>query len=113
MSETSTVERQALVQAVANEVRAQLARRRMSHSEAARRLGWKPAYMGRRMIGDTALDAVDLAQLAQLLDVPVTAFFPPSKGGQSSEDDYAPGILTCRYGQIEQQFDGAPSLLAA
>lgn len=68
-------DRQAIVDAVANGVRAELARRRMPHQEAARRLGWKPAYIGRRMIGDTPFDAADLQQLARLLNVSVEVFF--------------------------------------
>ena len=62
-------------EAVAGEVRAALARRRISARQAAREIGWKPAYIWRRLDGRTPLDVNDLVALAELLDVPVTTFF--------------------------------------
>jgi Helix-turn-helix. len=63
-------------QVVAGEVRAALARRRISGRKAAREIGWTPAYIGRRLSGEAPLDVNDLVALAQLLDVPLTSFFP-------------------------------------
>lgn len=60
---------------VADEVRAALARRRISGRAAARELGWTSDYIHRRLDGRTALDANDLVALARLLDVPVASFF--------------------------------------
>lgn len=60
---------------VADEVRAALARRRISGRQAAREIGWNPNYIARRLDGRTAFDVNDLAALAALLDVPVTTFF--------------------------------------
>ena len=61
--------------AVAAEVRAQLARRRISGRQAAFALGWKQPYIARRLSGDIPFDVNDLDALARLLDIPVTAFF--------------------------------------
>ena len=61
--------------AVAAEVRAQLARRRISGRQAAFALGWKQPYIARRLSGDIPFDVNDLAALARLLEVPVTEFF--------------------------------------
>lgn len=61
---------------VAEEVRALLARRRLSARATARALGWSPMYLSRRMTGTAPFDVDDLAALSALLDVPVTAFFP-------------------------------------
>lgn len=58
---------------VAGEVRAALARRRISGRQAARDLGWKPAYIWRRLDGRTPFDVNDLAALAQLLQVPASS----------------------------------------
>lgn len=63
-------------QEVAAEVRAQLARQRLSGAAAAARLGWSQIYLWRRLSGRVAFDVNDLTALAGLLDVPVTMFFP-------------------------------------
>lgn len=60
---------------VAAEVRAHLARKRISGRQAAFALGWKQPYISRRLSGDIPFDVNDLAALAELLEVPVTAFF--------------------------------------
>ncbi len=60
---------------VAAEVRAELARQRISIRQAAFRLGWGQATAYRRLTGEAALDAGHLHQLAQLLGVPVATFF--------------------------------------
>jgi transcriptional regulator with XRE-family HTH domain len=62
-------------QAVAAEVRAQLARRRMSGRRAAFALGWKQPYIARRLSGEIPFDVNDLTALAQLLELPVSEFF--------------------------------------
>ena len=63
-------------EAVAAEVRAQLARNRLSGRRAAEMLGWKQTYMSRRLTGAVPFDVDDLAALAELLDVPIGQFFP-------------------------------------
>jgi transcriptional regulator with XRE-family HTH domain len=67
---------------VATEVRAYLARRRLSASKAAKAIGWKQQYLARRLSGDVAFDVDELGALAELLDCRVTDFFGgPSSGG--------------------------------
>lgn len=80
---------------VAAEVRAHLARRRLTGRGAARALGWKSDYIWRRLDGRTPLDVNDLAALAELLDVPVTSFFESVPYGTTTESsgsghDYGP-----------------------
>jgi hypothetical protein len=60
---------------IAAEVRAELARQKMSVSEAARQLGWTQSFLQRRVMGDRGFEASELAAVAGLLDVPVQVFF--------------------------------------
>jgi transcriptional regulator with XRE-family HTH domain len=60
---------------VADEVRACMARRRMSASKTAKALGWSAFYLSRRLNGTVAFDVNDLSALAELLQVPIVAFF--------------------------------------
>ena len=68
-----------LNEAIAAEVRAQLARRRLSGVRAARALGWTQNYISRRISGAVPFTVADLDALADLLEVPVTTFFPQSR----------------------------------
>ncbi len=67
-------DRQATQDSVAAEVRAELARQRMSGRRAAAALGWTPPYLSRRLSGDVPFDIADLTALARLLDVPASNF---------------------------------------
>lgn len=70
---------------VAGEVRAYLARRRVSARQAAAALGWSQPYLSRRLNSATPFDVADLEALGILLDVPVIAFFgAPDSFGQVS-----------------------------
>ncbi len=62
-------------EAVAAEVRAQLARKRLSGVRAARALGWTQNYISRRLTGTVPFDVADLVAVADLLEVPVDSFF--------------------------------------
>lgn len=66
-----------ITQYVAGEIRAQLARHRLSGHEAARRLGWHQTQMHRRMTGERPIQAHHVYQIARMLGVPVDTFFPP------------------------------------
>lgn len=67
---------------VATEVRAYLARRRLSASKAAKAIGWKQQYLARRLSGDVPFRVDELEALAGLLGCRVTDFFGgPSSGG--------------------------------
>lgn len=61
---------------VAGELRATLARKRISAAELARRIGWTQTYMARRVDGRAAIDMDDLQAISEALDMPVTALFP-------------------------------------
>lgn len=60
---------------VAAEVRAEMARQRLSGRALAARLGWPQNRLSRRLAGDTPFTVDDLALVAGELDVPVTSFF--------------------------------------
>lgn len=63
---------------VAEEVRSVLARRRMSGSELARKMGVSQAYVWRRLSAETSFDFDDLERIAEVLDVDPVAFIPRS-----------------------------------
>lgn len=65
-----------LTAAVAEEVRAHLARRRMSGRELARRLGVSPQWVSQRTRGVVSMSIDDLEAVAWVLGVPVSAFLP-------------------------------------
>ena len=73
-------ETSSLRESVAAEIRAQLARRRLSGRQAAVMLGWTSPYLSRRLTGEVPFDVADLEALAGLLDVPVASFLqgPPA-----------------------------------
>lgn len=62
-------------QAIADEVRAAMARQHLSGVKAAKALGWTQNYISRRLSGVVPFDVVDLQAIADLLEVPVTNFF--------------------------------------
>lgn len=59
-------------EAVAVEVRAEMARQRMTQQELADKLGHSKTYVYRRLNGLTPLSMVDLVSIAHALDVAVT-----------------------------------------
>ena len=65
---------------VAAEVRAHLARQRLSGRQAAFALGWKQPYIARRLSGEIPFDVNDLAAIASLLSLPVSEFFDTREG---------------------------------
>jgi DNA-binding Xre family transcriptional regulator len=73
-----TTNRESLREETAGELRALLARRRVSASELSRRLGWKQSYMARRIDGRVALDLDDLQAIAHALEVSVMDLLPSS-----------------------------------
>jgi transcriptional regulator with XRE-family HTH domain len=83
--------RASLRQSVAGEVRAHLARRRLSGRQAALRLGWTQPYMSRRLTGDVPFDVADLEAIGDLLGVrPEVFFLGPD------DDEEAPGVNSAR-----------------
>jgi transcriptional regulator with XRE-family HTH domain len=75
-----------LQERVAEEVRALLARRRMSAHQTAVSLGWTDMYMSRRLNSRAPFDLHDLEALAGLLQVPVAELF--------GQRDDAPRVLS-------------------
>lgn len=65
-----------LTQLVATEVRAEMARQRISGVQLAERLGRSQAYLARRLMGDVSFDLSDLEAIAAELDVDVWQFLP-------------------------------------
>lgn len=54
---------------VAEELRALLGRRRISHSALAAQLGVSQMYVSRRLNGETAVDMDDLERISQILQI--------------------------------------------
>lgn len=63
-------------EAIAEEIRVMLARRKMNASELARRMGVTQPYISRRLTGDIALDVDDLVRIAAVLGMEIAEFFP-------------------------------------
>lgn len=61
---------------VAGELRATLARKRISAAALARQLGWSQTYMARRVDGRAPLDVDDLEKIADVLEVTVADLLP-------------------------------------
>lgn len=70
-----------LVADVAGEVRAWMGRRNRSGRSVAAELGWTEIYLSRRLTGKVPFDVADLAALADLLKIPVSAFFETPRWG--------------------------------
>lgn len=65
---------QTLADRVAGQMRAEMARRRITASELARRLGEVESWVRRRMQGRYAINITDLERIARALDLPVSFF---------------------------------------
>jgi transcriptional regulator with XRE-family HTH domain len=78
MSENGTQTVTPMRERAAEEIRVLLARRRMSGSELARRIGQTQPYLSRRLTGEVALDVDDLERIAQALGVSITELLPSS-----------------------------------
>lgn len=69
---------------VAEEVRAQMARRRMSGVQLAKAMGKSQTYLWRRLNGLTAFDMDDIEQLVRLLDLSLEDLFPVTSAARST-----------------------------
>lgn len=75
MSETSSgLSADALVAA---EIRAELARQRITNGALAEKLGVSRAYLSRRLNGDTPLSIPDVAAIAEVLGIPISQLTKP------------------------------------
>lgn len=61
---------------VAQEIRAEMGRKRATGAELARRLGVSEAYISRRLADDGSITLQDLERLADALGVRPARFFP-------------------------------------
>lgn len=77
---------------VIEEIRVWLARRRLSARQAAFELGWTQGYIAKRMTGRQPFDVVDLAALAELLEVPVSVFFAEPQVRSASPKETVPSL---------------------
>jgi transcriptional regulator with XRE-family HTH domain len=82
MSENVTASVTPMRELIAEEIRALLARRKITASELARRLHVSQPYISRRLTGDTAFDVDDLDRIAAELDVDIADLFPPRRQGR-------------------------------
>lgn len=62
---------QSLAEQTAGAVRAELARRRMSGADLARKLDWKRSATARRLSGEKPFNVNELQLIADALDVPL------------------------------------------
>lgn len=65
-----------LDRAVAEELRALMARRRITVASVAKDLGWGQMYLSRRLNGQVPFSVGELIGLARSLKVPVTSLLP-------------------------------------
>jgi hypothetical protein len=72
-------------QSVAGEVRAVMARKRISVSKAARALGVGQSWLHRRVVGDIPFDVGELYAVADLLETPVEQFFAATPSVSTEE----------------------------
>lgn len=64
-------------QLVAGEIRAELARQRMTQADLATQLGVSRPWLSRRLSGETPLSVGDMVVIAEALDVPVATLTAP------------------------------------
>ncbi|MCT2282589.1 helix-turn-helix domain-containing protein [Micromonospora chalcea] len=76
MANTDTATMRTLSDAVAEEIRVLLTRRRMSQRQLAQALGVSPAWLNYRLTGTQAIDLNDLQRIADTLQVHVTELLP-------------------------------------
>lgn len=74
MSTAPTQGNPPLHQRVAAEIRAYMARHRMTQSELAHQLGWKQQFLSRRLTGVVPMDLSELGALADAFDVDPSEF---------------------------------------
>lgn len=78
-----------LSERVAEEIRALLARKRVTGRELSRRLGVSSPWVSQRLTGATEIGLNDLERIARALDVEIAALLPaPSRtGGRPAAND--------------------------
>jgi transcriptional regulator with XRE-family HTH domain len=102
---TQANERTATLSAlVAEEIRALMARRRMSGRQLAGQLGVSPSWVSYRLTGTQPIDVNDLALIAKALEVGVHELLPPPDVAARAVDE-----VMRRYRSIAEQLPTAPA----
>lgn len=73
MARTETQSAQGHIRA---EIRAELGRQGVLPADLARQLGWSSEVLSKRLRGTTEFRGSELSRIAEILDVPVSQFFP-------------------------------------
>jgi transcriptional regulator with XRE-family HTH domain len=73
-------------ESIAEEVRALLARRKISQRALAIELGWQQSQVSRRLTGSTPITAAELAELADALHVPIESLYGRAAGFIAADD---------------------------
>jgi transcriptional regulator with XRE-family HTH domain len=60
-----------LSQTITQEIRAEMARQRLSQHALAERLGWTQGYLNRRLTADVSMSIEDLEAIARGLGIPL------------------------------------------
>jgi len=81
MTSVPTAERETIAQAVAAEIRALAARKRIKQSAVARAIGMSQQALSRRWTGDLPFDLYELEAVASVLGVSVPELIPPTPVG--------------------------------
>jgi transcriptional regulator with XRE-family HTH domain len=68
-----------LSQVVTAEIRAEMARQRLSHKALAERLGWDQSQVTRRLNGHTKLSFDDVVAIADALDISIVQLAWPKQ----------------------------------
>lgn len=76
MTSTPTPARTSLSDRVAEEIRAQMGRKRMTQAAMAKALGVSQAWVSYRLVGKQPIDLNDLEAIARVLGVAVAELFP-------------------------------------
>ena len=85
---------------VAEEVRAQLARKMMTGAEVAAAIDKSPMYVSRRVRGEVAFDLDDLQQIAKVLGVEIGELFPHREGRSNRVFELAPTETAATIGHL-------------
>jgi len=93
---------------VAEEVRALLARRRMSQRVLAGLLGVSPAWVNYRMTGVQEIGVNDLQRIAAALNVPVTDLLPADVSTTATRTEPPPRLTTKYQASAARPRDNRP-----
>lgn len=69
---------------IAFRVRSELGRKKLSQRRLARDLGWTVNFLNRRIRAEVPFTAVEIAQVAEILNVDVSCFYPQADIGRAS-----------------------------